>query len=254
MRHATMTILGGLTLAAAACADRDGTIDIGKSAGSSLVDFAASWDGYAEAYVFSDGSDRVQLVLDSEGRGTVQVGARALLPPPSDPSMGYPPGPWNFEDNNGLVRLQPGFRYPIYRARVEAQRIRLDADSHDIWREWCATQTPIGINSAGEHTCVPDLIDPHGQGCQYQDSGTGAVVQVDCLRAVLCQTEPPCPSCTEATYPVCRCSATSCAIRSVTERYPVQIDGALDDTGRQLVGTMAIDDLQERVTIRLTRK
>jgi hypothetical protein len=115
-------------------------------------------------------------------------------------------------------------------------------------------QTPIGINSFGEHTCVPELTNSHGQGCQYLDPGTGAVVQVDCLRAVLCQAEPPCHSCTEATYPVCRCSATSCAIRSVTDRYPVQIDGALDKNGKELVGTMAIDDLQERVTIRLTRK
>jgi hypothetical protein len=253
MRHATMTILGGLTLAAAACADSDGSIDIGGSTGSSLRDFAANWEGYAEAYVFSDGSDRVRLVLDSEGRGTVQVGARELLPPPSDPSVGYPPGPWNFEDNNGLVRLQPGFRYPIYRARVEAKRVRLDADSHDLWRDWCSMQTPIGVNSSGDHICVPELINSFGNGCQYRDAATGEPVQVDCLRTVLCQIPPPSPS-TEKVYPVCQCSATSCAIRPVTDSYPVKIDGALEMTGAELVGTLAVDDIQERVTIRLTRK
>jgi hypothetical protein len=253
MRTATMTILGGLTLAAAACTDGHGTVDIGGRTGT-LVDYAANWDGYAEAYLFSDGSDRVRLVLDAEGHGTVQVGARALVPPPSDPNVGYPSGPWNFENNNDLVRPLPGFEYPVYRARVEAERVRLDVDSHDAWRDWCAMQTPIAINSSGEHICVPELTNSMGDGCKYVDPGTGAVVPVDCLRAVLCQIEPPCPSCTDETYPVCRCSATSCAIRSVTDRYPVQIDGALDESGTRLVGTMAIDDLQERVTIRLTRK
>ena len=36
--------------AAPACSNNNGSVDIGRNVGSQLADYAASWDGYAEAY------------------------------------------------------------------------------------------------------------------------------------------------------------------------------------------------------------
>ena len=37
-----------------------------------------------------DGSDRVRLTIAANGQGTFEVGNAALLPPPTDPNVGYP--------------------------------------------------------------------------------------------------------------------------------------------------------------------
>ncbi|HEY4392953.1 MAG TPA: hypothetical protein VGP64_02775, partial [Polyangia bacterium] len=69
-------------------------VNIGNTSmiGAQLSDYAASWDGFAETYTFSpDGSDRVRLTLDASGQGTLEIGDAALLPPPTDPNVGYPP-------------------------------------------------------------------------------------------------------------------------------------------------------------------
>ena len=42
----------------------DGDANVDKT---QLASYAASWDGYVEAYTFHSGSDRVRLVLDQAG-------------------------------------------------------------------------------------------------------------------------------------------------------------------------------------------
>src|SRR4051812_34615530 len=67
-------------------------IDIAKGRiGERLEDYAAHWEGYAEANSFADGSDKVRITLDASGDGTLEIGDSAPMPPATDPSVGYPP-------------------------------------------------------------------------------------------------------------------------------------------------------------------
>src|SRR5262252_388327 len=82
-------------LAAVGCGESR-AVDLGKSAkpgllGASLTDYQGDWDGYAEAYKWTDGTDLVRLHLDGNGHGALQVGK------PGAPA----PQPWR-EHDQGL--------------------------------------------------------------------------------------------------------------------------------------------------------
>jgi hypothetical protein len=249
MTKAAFILCGSLALTAAACGDG---AKGNATTGYSLVDYVARWEGYAEAFTFRDGSDRVRLVLSANGQGTLQVGDAPLAPAVTDPSLG-PPGVWDVPTNYSFANLNPGFLYPLYVPNVEAKRIRLGANYHDAWRDWCAMQTPVYSESLGGYACAPDLTIGDSTGCFYTDSA-GSLVQVDCLRADFCEMPSPC-SCA-VTPMLCACTAAGCAVPDATNAGAlfVKIDAALEDDGASLVGTLAIDDIGQRFTIRLTRQ
>jgi hypothetical protein len=245
--------MGTLALATAGCGG--GSTGNGGTTGYSLVDYVARWDGYAEAFTFRDGSDRVRLVLNANGEGTLQVGDAPLASAATDPTLG-PPGVWDVPHSYAYAYLNPGFLYPVYQPNVEAKRIRLGADYHDAWRDWCAMQTPVYSEQLGDYSCAPDLTIGDDTGCFYTDAATGALVQIDCLRAAFCETVSPCTCGTRPTPMLCACTANGCEAprTTATGAYFVKIDAALEDDGASLVGTLAIDDVEQRYTIRLTRQ
>src|SRR5262245_9474401 len=89
-----------LMLLSVACSGGDPTV---TTSGNQVSDYAATWDGYAEAFTFEDGSDRVRLTIHANGEGTIEVGDSAPLPPPTDPNVGYPPTPWNWAPTGGYT-------------------------------------------------------------------------------------------------------------------------------------------------------
>jgi hypothetical protein len=254
-----------LTLLPVACSD-DPTVTY---SGNQISDYAATWDGYAEAFTFEDGSDRVRLTIHNDGQGTIEVGDSPLLPPPTDPNVGYPPTPWNWAPTGGYpigTQLKPGFRYPLYNARVQTARIRLAADYHDVYHDWCAMQTPHLSSAVADppiYQCVPDFgnINWHqsadGKTCTMTatTSGDGATEQpipIDCVQAMVCLLPVPC-SCDSAW--LCQCDATSCwTPPPANDIYPIQIDGALESDGNKLTGTFATNDGYTRFTVRLVRQ
>jgi hypothetical protein len=255
MKRAADVLLGILALAPAACGGGSGGSTV--FTGASIVDYVARWDGYAEAHTFNDGSDRVRLLIDASGQGSVQVGELALWPAATDPNVG-PPGQWDRSNNYGIANLVPGFLYPIYDPRVEARRIRFSVNYHDAWRDWCRMQTPVLSAQLGTYACAPDqgydpaTSDPNR--CYVRDPITQAVVEYDCFKWELCQLTAPC-SCAAAPLQ-CECSATACDVPSVNGNGAVfvQVDAALENDGADLVGTLAIDDIDQRFTIRLARQ
>jgi hypothetical protein len=235
-----------------------GTVNIGDTTviGSQLSDYAASWDGYAEAYTFQpSGSDRVRLTIDKNGQGTLQVGDGALLPPPTDPSVGYPPGA---DPSVAISELREGFLYPIYAAQVQTNRIQLGINPTDLFAQWCALQTSYpssGASDAGTtYSCAPNWPnfetgagDAGGGTCNLvnPDGGTDTI---DCDKLILCF----------ASWAVCSCTATSCtniqvASGTPADRYTTELDGAMDKTGSTLTGTLVIDD-GARVTVHLQKQ
>ena len=229
-------LLALVSLAAAAACSNNGPVDIGRNVGSQLADYAAGWDGYAEAYVFDDGSDHVRLTLDVAGHGTLVVGDQAPPPPLPQP---LPLDDPNFDISTypalgpGLV---PGLPYSIGDSHIQERRIQLSVNLNERMQQVCATQTPIceGDNCA----CLPYYggvwACRSGTTCTTQDPSTGAVVEVTRNKFFLCGGQS-----------ACGCDSTGC----YAPEYTALLDAALEDDGARLVGTL----LPGRVTVRMTR-
>jgi hypothetical protein len=245
MTYRISAVLGTLALSALACSTED-SVNIGETLGSKLSDYSASWDGYAEAFQWSDGSDRIRLSLDATGQGTLRVGDLPLYPPPTDPNVGYPPEePWDFFRSIEIYStiMHPRIAYPVHETRIDSNRMRLEVDPHDLLRLWCQMQTPFPLDSSTggpSFGCVPTGTilgdDINGQTCSQPDPATGEQGPIDCRKVYLC---------TKAG--ACVCDSTSCTSTSDPGRYP--LDASLQMAGAEMVGTFAYG----RITIRMTR-
>jgi hypothetical protein len=167
----------------------DSNVDIGDGqAEQGLSAYAHSWDGYAEAYQFFDGSDRVRLTLDAEGKGTIRVGDAALLPEPKPGDAAPSDSPSPATD----------FVFAVT-ARLEGSRLRFDLNEWQRYDTWCRLQTPVAYSPEhpGVYSCIPfpiSLASRPGGGCVAQDGSEYPL---------------PCPS-YSACGSYCECSATSC--------------------------------------------
>lgn len=248
----------------------DKPVNIGNTSviGAQLSDYAATWDGYAEATTFPDGSDRVRLTIDANGQGTLRVGNAALLAPPTVANSGYP----TENPNAAQQTVIPGFLYPIYATQVQAARMQLGLNPTDLYAAWCALQAPvpyqittlvtpsgtyvtIGVGDAGvvstQYACVaPNSVVETNGVCEITtatDGGAdGGGTRIDCAKATLCATE----------FSVCTCTASACtsvqvAAGTPVAQYPIELDGALDATGTMLTGTLTIGN---RVTVHLVKQ
>jgi hypothetical protein len=271
-----------------------GAVNIGntESLGGKLSDYAASWDGYAEAFTFMpSGSDRVRLTIDAGGQGTLRVGDGPLLPPPTDPTVGYPPsaGPSDPGAAEFDSILREGFPYPIYGAQVQTQRIQLGVNLTDLFAAWCAIETPIAWQPAPNFDPDAGFPDAGFPDAGFPDDASYANYQASplpsssdggvspdvygCLpnwQAVL--GNPGCflvdpdgrfdavdcgklDICRDSD--ICTCTATTCAITPVpagtpVSQYPVELDAALDSGASTLVGTLVVEGV--RVTVHLQRQ
>jgi hypothetical protein len=256
MMRCKVVVLCVIGMIPLACSDQG---SVTTYTGNQISDYAASWDGYAEAYTFEDGSDRIRLRIAADGQGSIQVGDTGLLPHPVDPAA----APWHWLAGNALVtRLKPGFLYPIYDPRVETARIRLGANFRDLYRDWCATQTPYLRDDSDPplYECVHgngNLVPSNdGSSCTATD-GLGQPLPIDCVTVLACLNPPPCDptfaACDDSGL-LCPCDASSCSVPTVTDgQYPIKIDAALEDDGSKLIGTLAASD-GTRYTVRLKRQ
>lgn len=243
----------------------DKAVNIGNTTtlGSQLSDYAASWDGYAEAAVFfPDQTDRVRLTIDGNGNGTLEIGGQPTLPPPTDPNVGYPPGNSSNRENTGWFE---GFLYPTHAAAIAANRIQLGINLFDVYTAWCALQTPYLWNeiplpdggTQGFYSCAPNWeTGPNtapaggpdaGPGCALTPPDGGAILPTDCEKLTLCDPGDS----------VCDCTAASCTSRSAqsgpsANQYFTELDAALDNTGTSLTGTLVTGST--RYTVHLTKQ
>jgi hypothetical protein len=236
-----------------------GNVNIGNTAvvGGQLSDYAASWDGYAEAYTFwPDNTDHVHLTIDANGQGTLQVGSIPLFPAPTDPNVGFPTG---ISSVTGSIVLSGGVLYPLYAAQVQTDRIQVGINPADLDAAWCPLQTPYAwtANTGSRlpdaaapttiYNCLPDdgfTFGPPNDCALNQSDGTST--PVDCDKLMLCIRAP-----------VCDCTASGCTARSepagtLVNEYPVELDGALDDTGKTLTATLNLAGT--RITVVLTKQ
>lgn len=244
-RLGTLICSTAAALGAAACST-GGPVDIGDDVGLQLSDYTAIWDGYAEAHTFDDGSDRVRMTLDANGRGSVRLGDRPLYRPPTDPDVGWPVG-------QPLMLGQPlviaGIEYPVIDARVENRRIRLGFDERAPYQPWCAMQTPVldEVNTdVPTYNCLPNWQSWHdiGTDCGLINPDTRERTAVDCGKFHLCAL---------GFGNVCLCTASGCSAAPADPSNPGDVfDGALDPGGTELVGTLVSSGTP--MTVRLTRQ
>ena len=203
----------------------DGELDVDKS---QLGSYAATWDGYIEAYAFQSGTDRVRVTLDANGQGSFRVGDGPLLPPPADPSVGYPAALRDAANSQGVGAhvdsIFDGIAYPLDDTRIESERIRFSFEPHSAFTGWCELQTATLDPSVtpASYSCAPSAWSYNGATCTVSETGNFEE-PFDCGKLSLCNFG-------------CSCDATSC-----TSRKPysaIELDAALDDTGHNLVGTL----------------
>lgn len=238
----------GFVLSAVACSG-EGAVDLGEHnparSGEKLEDYAAVWVGYAEAFQFEDGSDKIRLALDEEGQGVLEVGDAA---PPVTSNPDDAPG-------NGTAEqilaesLLAGFEYSVRLANVESARLRAKVLPEEAYRAWCELQAPL-LDETSSTPEAPRYSCNENQGflqqdenCFVTDPGTGQfTVPIDCGKLFACQW-------------VCVCTEHGCSVPEPTDPsgYSAELDAALAEEGNELVGTLRLFE-DQRVTVRLTRQ
>ncbi len=211
----------------------------GSSSGSTGSNpLSGTYKGYLESFMFPDGSDTVVMTLtfaaDSTVMGTIFFGDGPLLAPPTDPSVGYPPG---FRDQGSTVpasALLEGFDFTILAGTYTAPRLQLGFDPVQLWTTWCELQTAYpfcncpngsdgGCPSGSPYACLPNsATGQSGLTCNYTPCGDSTPMPIDCGRLALCGGQ----------VMACTCTATGCAVATPPQAgitFDMQLNaGALD--------------------------
>lgn len=226
-------------LATAGLGCGSGTVDLGNdrdpaSVGASLSDYQGSWSGYVELGEWEDGTGSIRIELDAQGNGVLEVGEAAPLDPPVLDD-GYPRDSEFAATASVATTLLPGFSYPISGAIVESKRIRLQTSSAELYREYCALQTPMpvpgqpetfncrGITSYSNSGDVDDPCFLHGQGDEVVET-------IDDCDPLICFT-------------ACECTEAECLPHTRFGQYDTRLDAELSNEGEELVGSLALPEL-----------
>jgi hypothetical protein len=148
------------------------TIITGDFTSSSL---AGVWEAPPESTNFGGYFNRLVIEEASDSRGLVGSVMRLCEdgncnptgppPPVTDPDIGYPPELNATEQDMLRVNILPRFDYRIFDGKVGGQRFSFWITNNDLWRDWCALQTPYPVENDGrlEYYCLPDPkpIDPN---------------------------------------------------------------------------------------------
>jgi hypothetical protein len=224
-----------------------GALDVGDETGKTgqaLSDYAASWDGYAEAFAFpGDGKDRVRLTLDENGAGVLRVGDEALFPPAAEPDGLYPPTfALTGQPDGSLARslrgLRSGFEFAISGASVSGARLKFRVDVGQIMDSWCALQTaePVPGFSCGDG-------GGYGYSAEFGCFVASGSEEADGVAELDCDVAQQCDA--------CLCEGDGC--RAVSREWnSLEIDGALTDGGDTFEGTLVTAD-HERIALRMLR-
>lgn len=234
--------IGPLLLSLFGCGEPQ-DLDVGdlqsENLGQALSDYAAQWDGYAEAFVFDgDETDRVRLTIDVNGEGTIRLGEEELFAAPTDADDLHPP---TFPEEGAdaveptLRRARSGFEYPLSNVNVEDSRLRFEFNTLHFMEAWCALQSNSERPEWTESFGYSAQTSEEGSTCGYFDTDQNWIEFACHLAAQRIQ---------------CDCDADICYAKSRIAR----VDAAISDNGKTLSGTLLLHgDPGQRITIVLAR-
>ncbi|WP_433926453.1 hypothetical protein AB3662_26390 [Sorangium cellulosum] len=206
----------------------------------------------AGTWVTGSGPERVELVLDATGQGTLLFGEPTDLPPVSDPDELYLTNRAanDPEDIFGLehLKIHPGFKYSVVAESGHGSEMSFHIWIMEVWEDWCAAQTPVP--SPHSRHCYACMYDEGGYsfitdrsvceapaGC-YAGRSLDEEKMVDCGRLELCVLPH---------YNVCNCTADECFANLGNQSqltvypYAVTLD-PLDTTILRLKSLSELDD------------
>ncbi len=194
-----------------------------------------------EASSFWGGSIRLVIERAVDGRGL--VGSVSFLcedercdpmgppPPATDPDTGYPPELDARDQDMLRINILPRFDYRIFDARVEEQRFSFWFTNNDLWRDWCALQTPYPVDNGGrlEYHCLPDPKP-------YDDLSYDSHPQDVADKELLCAAD----------HSVCACGQEACNVsfRGSVRAVDLFIDG-------DVMGGVFVTDLFDTIPVTL---
>lgn len=136
------------------------------------------------------------------------------LAPPTDPTVGYPPG------YTGVGGPGPteGFNYTVLGGVYSGSEVDLQIDIRELWKKWCQLQTPYpyyseetanaedgGCGTLWGYGCLPNVAEMGGGSapCAWSACGQPAWTPIDCGRLNLCAG---------LSGAMCTCTSTSCTV------------------------------------------
>jgi len=187
-----------------------------------------------ESVRFWGGPIRLSIEEASDGSGIIgrvtflcddQPDCEYLEPPSPalDPNVGYPTGISAQLQFEYRMNVRAKFDYRVFEGRVVGNRFSFWITNNDLWRDWCAMQTPYPFENDGrqEYSCVPEprFID--------WENGFPPDLRDINGKEILCSVD----------YSACKCSSDTCDIdyRSSVRSFDLSID---DDVMR---GTFVLD-------------
>jgi hypothetical protein len=158
----------------------------------------------AGTWVDGIGEDRVELVLDAKGAGSIRLGDPSQFPEVGDPTQAFLV-PSDVTGRTMLVKggsMVPGFRYALIPKAGRASEMSFVLNAFAPWDEWCSLQPPIRGENC--YSCMHDL----GGGTVYVGDECGDRrgcyvthaqfhLEVDCGRVELCSSSVSVCSCTK---------------------------------------------------------
>jgi hypothetical protein len=194
-------------------------------AGGDMLPLVGTWEGYIEGSSGLEPTDKFRVVFAGASEaggvcGTVTYGEGAVPPPATDPDTGYPSldtgyPRYGFGGAPGSWGPMPGVPFTILDGTVEARRVRFNTAVTELWKDWCALQTPVAsstqcIRMDGFATTTPGA-------CTTSDDD-GQEIPIDCDKRMLCGAG------------VCVCNDHGCAAAvTPTVSFDLLLDGDTAD-------------------------
>jgi len=172
---------------------------------NSDLPLVGTWQGYVEGAGMP--WDQITLVINGASVsgglcGTLSIGAgpAPVLPPATDPSVGYPLG--NQPVIAGSPSFIPAFVNTLLDGTTDGMRVRFSVTPSEPYRDWCALQTPFAFTDTC--SCLPNWAveqDASTGLCKYKEPTSPArEFEVDCGKFSLCS----------GVAPICACNASGC--------------------------------------------
>jgi hypothetical protein len=170
------------------------------------------------------GDQRIELVLDETGRGTLTLGEPAELPEP-EAEEAYLTNIGALDArapaHSSYPALIHGFEYSVVPVDGRASELSFAVRSSEPWAEWCALQNPVkgplcySCEFAGWSNTFAGTECGERAGCYVGQSAGTDHVRVHCGRRSLCGWS----------VSVCSCNKDSCTSQAaLTHEFVVALD------------------------------